>query len=66
MPSLFTALSEREYMTSKGKASVITTAHVSFTLIDGESGERHECAWAGQGDDPVERGPRQGRTRPRI
>jgi hypothetical protein len=55
MPSL-TALSEREYMTSKGKASVITTAHVSFTLIDGESGESHECAWAGQGDDPGDKG----------
>jgi hypothetical protein len=55
MPAL-TALSEREYITSKGKASVITTAHVSFTLVDGDSGERHECAWAGQGDDPGDKG----------
>jgi hypothetical protein len=55
MPSL-TALSEREYTTSKGKASVITTAHVRFTLVDGESGEKHECEWAGQGDDPADKG----------
>ncbi|MGD0387273.1 MAG: ERF family protein, partial [Solirubrobacteraceae bacterium] len=55
MPAL-TALSEREYSTSKGKASVITTAHVTFTLVDGDSGERHECAWAGQGDDPGDKG----------
>lgn len=55
MPSL-TAISEREYTTSKGKASVITTAHVTFTMVDGESGERHECAWAGQGDDPADKG----------
>ena len=55
MPSL-TAISDREYTTSKGKASVITTAHVSFTFVDGESGERHECQWAGQGDDPADKG----------
>ncbi len=55
MPSL-TALSEREYVTSKGKASVITTAHVTFTLVDGESGEKHECLWAGEGDDPADKG----------
>lgn len=55
MPSL-TALSEREYTTSKGKASIITTAHVRFTLVDGESGQSHECDWAGQGDDPADKG----------
>lgn len=55
MPSL-SALSEREYQTSKGKASVITTAHVRFTLVDGETGEKHECEWAGQGDDPADKG----------
>ena len=55
MPSV-TALSEREYTTTKGKASVITTVHVSFTFVDGESGERHECSWAGQGDDPGDKG----------
>ena len=55
MPSL-TALGEREYTTSKGKASVITTARVKFTLVDGETGERHESEWAGQGDDPADKG----------
>lgn len=55
MPSL-TALSEREYVTSKGKASIITTAHVKFTFVDGESGQTHECEWAGEGDDPADKG----------
>ena len=55
MPSL-TALSEREYTTAKGKASVITTAHVSFTFVDGESGESHTSEWAGEGDDPGDKG----------
>ena len=55
MPSV-TALGEREYETSKGKASVITTAHVTFTLVDGATGEKHECCWAGQGDDPGDKG----------
>lgn len=55
MPSV-TAISEREYQTSKGKASVITTAHVSFEFVDGESGETHVCPWAGAGDDPGDKG----------
>src|SRR5690348_7328304 len=55
MPSL-DRIDEREYTTSKGKASVITTAYVKFTFIDGESGEQHECTWAGQGDDPADKG----------
>lgn len=55
MPSL-TALSEREYTTSKGKASIVTTAHVRFTFVDSDSGETHECEWAGQGDDPADKG----------
>lgn len=55
MPSL-TAISEREYTTSKGKASILTTAHVQFTLVDSESGQQHVCEWAGQGDDPADKG----------
>lgn len=55
MPSLID-IGEREYTTSKGKASIITTARVRFTLVDGETGERHECEWAGQGDDPADKG----------
>jgi hypothetical protein len=55
MPAL-RDITEREYQTSKGKASVITTAHVRFTFVDGETGEREECDWAGQGDDPADKG----------
>lgn len=55
MPSLVD-IGEREYTTSKGKASIITTARVRFTLVDGETGEKHECEWAGQGDDPADKG----------
>lgn len=55
MPAL-REVTEREYQTSKGKASVITTAHVRFTFVDGETGEREECDWAGQGDDPADKG----------
>lgn len=55
MPSL-TAISEREYTTSKGKASIVTTAHVTFTFVDGDTGETYACEWAGQGDDPADKG----------
>ncbi|MGH2869320.1 MAG: ERF family protein [Solirubrobacteraceae bacterium] len=55
MPSLVD-IGEREYTTSKGKASIITTARVRFTFVDGESGETHACEWAGQGDDPADKG----------
>lgn len=51
LPSL-TALSHREGT----KQSTITTAHVRFTFVDGESGEKHECDWAGEGDDPADKG----------
>src|ERR1035437_4541201 len=50
MPSL-AALSEREYTTANGKASDISTAHGSFTFVDGKSGESHTSEWAGEGDD---------------
>jgi hypothetical protein len=53
-PSL-TAISDREYTTSKGKASIVTTVHVTFTFVDGATGEEHRCQWAGQGDDPADK-----------
>jgi ERF superfamily len=59
LPSL-TGITEREYTytTSKGeeKTSVITTARVKFEFLDGESEERYACEWAGQGDDPADKG----------
>lgn len=54
-PSL-TSIEERPYKTSGGKESVITTAHMDFTFVDGETGEMFKCSWAGQGDDPADKG----------
>jgi hypothetical protein len=36
--------------------SVITTAHMIFTVFDAESGEQLQMQWAGQGDDPADKG----------
>lgn len=55
MPSL-SAIEERQYRTSKGNESIITTVHVDFTFADGETGEMFKCSWAGQGDDPADKG----------
>lgn len=50
------AIDERAYKTSGGKESVITTVHVDFTFADGDTGEMFKCSWAGQGDDPADKG----------
>jgi hypothetical protein len=55
MPSV-TAVTEREISTNNGKASTVTTVHVDFTFVDAESGAMHKCSWAGQGDDPADKG----------
>ena len=49
-------VSERDITTSNGKSSTITTVRMSFTFVDGETGETHACEWAGQGDDPADKG----------
>lgn len=36
--------------------STITTVEVEFTLRDAESGEQYVATWAGQGDDPSDKG----------
>jgi hypothetical protein len=36
--------------------SVITTAYVVFTVFDAETGEQLQIQWAGQGDDPADKG----------
>jgi len=51
-----TAIDDREYKTTKGNASTITTAHVAFTFIDGETGAMFKCDWAGRGDDAADKG----------
>jgi hypothetical protein len=55
LPSL-TSVDHRDYTTAGGKQSTITTAHVQFTFVDTETGAMHRCDWAGQGDDPADKG----------
>jgi hypothetical protein len=55
IPSL-ASVHERPYTTSGNKESVVTTAHVSFTFVDGDSGAMFKADWAGQGDDPADKG----------
>lgn len=55
LPSV-TAVSEREATTDKGKRTMVTTVHVRLTFVDGEHGETLSCDWAGQGDDPGDKG----------
>jgi hypothetical protein len=55
IPSL-TSTEERPYETEKGKHSVVTTAHVAFTFVDGDTGAMFKSEWAGQGDDPADKG----------
>jgi hypothetical protein len=54
LPSL-ARLETREAKTSKGM-TVVTTAHVTFSFIDAESGERLDLPWAGEGADPFDKG----------
>jgi hypothetical protein len=54
--SSVTDIGEREIRTAKGGASTITTVRVQFTFVDSETGEKHACEWAGQGDDPADKG----------
>jgi hypothetical protein len=40
----------------------LTTVRMTFSLIDAESGERHDVAWAGTGDDKSDKGIYKGYT----
>lgn len=59
LPSL-QAIEERTYTSvnrqGEARESTITTAHIRYTFIDCDTGEREECEWAGQGDDPSDKG----------
>lgn len=50
------SIEDREYTTTKGKASVITTVRLVFTFVDGDTGQREELAWLGRGDDNADKG----------
>lgn len=47
---------DREYVTAGKKASVVTTVLMTFTFVDGDTGETRECRWAGRGDDAADKG----------
>ena len=55
MPSL-NRIEERTVKTAKGGESTITTVWVTFMLVDSETGSSQACEWAGQGDDPADKG----------
>jgi hypothetical protein len=55
IPSL-NSIAERPYTTEKGKNSVVTTANVTFTFVCGDTGAMFRADWAGQGDDPADKG----------
>jgi hypothetical protein len=55
MPSL-DSIEERTIKTAKGGESTITTVWVTFKLVDSETGQEAEMRWAGQGDDPADKG----------
>ena len=42
--------------TPKGKETALTTARISFTFCDGETGETYTCEWAGVGEDALDKG----------
>lgn len=56
LPSTSGDPDEREITTSKGNKSTITTQKYRFTFVDGETGEREDREWIGQGDDPADKG----------
>jgi ERF superfamily len=45
----------RTRATNQGE-SVVTTAHITYAVIDAETGERLDLKWAGCGDDPADKG----------
>lgn len=55
MPSV-ASIEERAYKTSGGKESIVTTVFLDFTFVDGDTGEMWRSRWAGQGDDPADKG----------
>jgi hypothetical protein len=54
IPEILTT-TDRTRNTREGE-SVVTTAELSFTVFDSETGERLIVQWAGRGDDPADKG----------
>lgn len=56
LPSVVGEVDEREITTARGQTSTVSTIRVAFTFVDGESGDKHTCEFAGQGDDGGDKG----------
>lgn len=50
------SVEQRPIKTQKGKDSTVTTVHMAFTFVDGDSGAMHQAKWAGAGEDPADKG----------
>jgi hypothetical protein len=50
------ALEERLRATSQGGETAVTTVHLTFTLLDSETGAMIELPWLGRGEDPMDKG----------
>lgn len=62
LPSLVGDVDEREVTTSKGGTSTISTVRMRFKLVDSETGEADTVEFAGQGEDPADKGVYKGYT----
>lgn len=49
-------LEERLRTTSGGGETAVTTVHLTFTLLDSETGAVIELPWLGRGEDPMDKG----------
>jgi hypothetical protein len=47
---------ERLRQTKGGAETAITTFHLTYTLMDAETGEKIELPWLGRGEDPMDKG----------
>jgi hypothetical protein len=46
---------DRQRQTNQGEATV-TTVHLTYTIVDAESGEKLVIPWLGRGEDPADKG----------
>jgi hypothetical protein len=50
------SISERDFLTPRGKTSTLTTVEFTMRFLDAETSEVLECSWVGCGDDPADKG----------
>lgn len=49
-------LATAERTTAKGSTTTITTVKMTFTFVDGDTGETQSFSYYGQGEDPMDKG----------